>query len=222
MTARKGENSVSSSLNSPVAERDALASDETLRIKSISFRDKRLGWKKYSFVLSLAKASADGKQNTVSFSHIHPEDPYMKAFLSNINLRPSCYHCPAKSGRSGADITLADYWGVNLEMPDYDDDRGVSLALINTDKGKDAFNSLQFDSREVSAEASLRYNPSFYRSVMPHPNREKFFSQALLDNVDVVRLMNRVTRMPRYSRMKRRLKAGIKTLLMHIGMGKRD
>ena len=40
-------------------------------------------------------------------------------------LRPSCYQCQAKSGRSHSDITIADFWGINTEMPEMDDDKGT-------------------------------------------------------------------------------------------------
>ena len=59
----------------------------------------------------------------------------MIAFLNNICLRPSCYQCPAKSGRSHSDITIADFWGVNNFNIDLDDNKGTSLVLINTNKG---------------------------------------------------------------------------------------
>ena len=52
-------------------------------------------------------------------------------FVSNFSLRPSCYDCPAKSGKSGADITIGDFWGIENIYPDFDDDKGISLIFIN-------------------------------------------------------------------------------------------
>ena len=84
MNARKGENSVSLHPNLKIYKGDTTSHYQMIR--DISFRDKRLGWKNYSLALSLDKATADGKQNTVLLSHIYREDPYMKVFLSNIIL----------------------------------------------------------------------------------------------------------------------------------------
>lgn len=56
----------------------------------------------------------------------------MRAFLAELTLRPSCYACPFKSGRSGSDITLADFWNIRDVLPAFDDDRGASLVLLNT------------------------------------------------------------------------------------------
>lgn len=188
---RKGENSVSSPLTHLISERDAHG--ESIQIKSISFRDKRLGWKKYSFALTLAKASADGKQNTVLLSHIHKEDSYMKVFLRNINLRPSCYKCPAKAGKSGSDITLADFWGVEKHFPDFDDDKGVGLVLLNTRHGLEFYRCISTEDRLVLASSALASNPSYYHSVKAHPYRQKFF-RAINNNVNVVLVMNKFSK----------------------------
>jgi NAD-dependent dihydropyrimidine dehydrogenase PreA subunit len=198
--ARKGENSVSSPLTHLISERDAHG--ESIQIKSISFRDKRLGWKKYSFALTLAKASADGKQNTVSLSCIHREDPYMKVFLKNIILRPSCYYCPAKGGKSRSDITIADFWGVEKVLPDFDDNRGVGLIMVNTDKGKDIAECLDIVCQKVSYQEAVMSNPFYFRSVNLHANRAKFFH--LIDKNDsIIRLSERMLHPSMKIRVKR-------------------
>ena len=189
--ARKGENSVSYPLTHLISERDAHG--ESIQIKSISFRDKRLGWKKYSFALTLAKASADGKQNTVSLSCIHREDPYMKVFLKNIILRPSCYSCSAKGGRSMSDITIADFWGVEKVLPDFDDDRGVGLLMVNTEQGKKIVSSLDVDKFPVSLTDAIRGNLAYIKTVLPNSHRNKFF-QNLNSNNKIISLANRYTR----------------------------
>lgn len=207
---RKDKNTVSSPLIPSLSERDALHEDRVCGVKSISFRDKRIGWKKYSFALTLAETSVDGKQNTVSLSSIHHDNAFMQAFLSNMILRPSCYSCPAKGGRSGADITLADYWGIDKQMPDYDDDRGISLVLINTERGKESYGKLNADSRIVSAEDALACNPSFQNCVKPHRNRKKFFHKYASPDVDIVSLMSKLSRKPFYRKVIGRVKHIVK------------
>ena len=109
--ARKGKkNSV---LPHSIHGKDAL-------IKGISFRDKCLGWKKYSFALTFSEATADGEKNTVLLSSVFTENLYMNVFLSNLSLRLSCYACPAKAGKSGSDITIADFWGIEDVLPDFE------------------------------------------------------------------------------------------------------
>lgn len=115
--------------------KEEVFASKKISIKDIRFRDKREGWKKYSFFLHFAETSADGKQNTVSFSTIAAQNSYMKGFLNNLYLRPSCYSCPAKSLSSSSDLTIADYWRVERIHPILDDDMGVSAVIVNTERG---------------------------------------------------------------------------------------
>lgn len=158
-------------------KKDAHKADKYVRIKSISFRDKISGWKKYSFTLTLATDSADGKKNSVSFSHIYNEDIYMKAFLTNLILRPSCYVCPSKCGKSHADITMADFWGIENVKPEMDDDIGTSLVLINSTKGESSIPFSEMSYSDTTYEIAKTCNPSIWRSPKCHPKREHFFSQ---------------------------------------------
>lgn len=100
-------------------------------ISDIEFRDKSFyGWKKYGFVVR-QKSPSKGDQNTVLLSDSHYANPYMKGFLSDVFLRPSCYDCKCKNGRSGSDLTLGDFWCADKVDENIDDDKGLSLVLIN-------------------------------------------------------------------------------------------
>ena len=99
----------------------------------IEFRNKtQRGWKKYSFVVRSSSALKADK-NSVLLSDNHKVNPYMKGFLSDIYLRPSCYQCKCKNGRSGSDLTLGDFWCVERLDDKIDDDKGLSLLLINNE-----------------------------------------------------------------------------------------
>lgn len=169
-----GKNSVSFSPIHSIPKGDILI-PKGFSIKDIRFRDKREGWKKYSFVLTLAEASAEGKQNTVSFSSNVCENTFLKGFCSDLYLRPSCHQCPSKNHRSGSDITLSDFWGQEYMYPEFDNDTGVSAVIINTDKGSVMFNSLKdICVMHISVEDILSYNPSL-RTSKPQPYISKKF-----------------------------------------------
>lgn len=70
---------------------------------------------------------------------------YASIFYSHLGLRPSCYHCPFKNTSHPADITIADCWGIEKKRPDFNDNKGVSLVLINTEKGFELFHSISKD-----------------------------------------------------------------------------
>ena len=101
----------------------------------------------------------------------------MNAFLSDLDLRPSCYACPAKSGKSGSDITIADFWGIEDVLPEFDDDKGVSVVLISSKNGIYWFNRILCNYVMVSYESAIRANPSIFSSVKKAKNRNFFFYQ---------------------------------------------
>ena len=146
-------------------------------IKSIDFRSKSMGWKKYSFALTLSEAKAEGEKNIVLLSSAFTENPYMNAFLSNLSLRPSCYACPVKSGKSGSDITMADFWGIEDVLPDFDDDKGVSLVLSYSEKGIHWLNDPNCKYIKVGYQNAQKANPSISTSVTRPINRDFFFHQ---------------------------------------------
>lgn len=164
--ARQGDAGKNSVLASP---KDAPV------LTGVNFRDKSVGWKKFSFVLSFSKASAVGEQNTV-LSSVFTENDYMRAFLSNLSLRPSCFNCSSKAGKSGADITIGDFWGIENVLPELDDDIGLSLLMLHSQRGLEHFISLRCDVAEVNFTDAIKSN-SAYQIPVPRPiNREFFFS----------------------------------------------
>ena len=101
----------------PKVWRDYLQEKGT-EFSSISFRSKSNGWNNY-------RIRFDGKNGSTS-EQVFYENVFMKGFLANLYLRPSCTTCRFKSGRCGSDITLGDYWGVQNEHPQLDDEKGIS------------------------------------------------------------------------------------------------
>lgn len=171
------KNSVSSPLIHPVSERDTLNGYKGYFIQGISFRDKRKGWKKFSFALTLSKASAAGEKNTVSLSYTLDKHAFMRGFLRDLYLRPSCHACPAKCLSSGADITLGDFWEAATLRPDLDDDKGLSAVTANTERGLSALLATKAELHEVEYEELVKRNPAILHSAIVPAGREKFFTE---------------------------------------------
>ncbi len=170
-----GKNSVSFRPIHSIPKWDALESVKNVEIKGISFRDKTKGWKKFSFALDLAKTTADGKKNTVSLSYTQDKNPFMKGFLRNLYLRPSCYDCPDRDLKSGSDITLGDFWGIGRALPSMDDDKGVSAVLLNTEKGARCFNELDVEKVLTNYDVIRRYNNVILRNPAKPKKRKLMF-----------------------------------------------
>ena len=91
-------------------------------------------------------------------------------------LRPSCYECPYKSVMHPGDITIADYWGIEKAAPEFDDNKGVSLVLVNNEVGERAFERVKENLiwKQTKLEDSLQ--PPL-KAPFPKPeNREQFWS----------------------------------------------
>ena len=147
----------------------------TSPIGDIKFRDKiESGWKKFRFVVR-QKSASKADQNTVLSSDIHYDNPFMRGFLSDIYLRPSCYACKCKNGVNHSDMTIADFWGINQIAPEFDDDKGVGLVLLNTKKGEEYFSRLPMDMMPSNLEKAHYYNGGFNEHTKAHPKRDQFF-----------------------------------------------
>lgn len=169
------KNSVLLHSKSLVSERNSIAYEWMRKIDSISFRNKNLGWKKFSFALTLSEVTTDGEKNTVLLSTIFPENEYMQAFLSNFSLRPSCYHCPVKGGKSGSDLTIGDFWGIEQIAPEIDDDKGCSLVIVHNRWIQEWLCSHAYILKECQLNELVKYNPCIYRSESIPANRVFFF-----------------------------------------------
>ncbi len=164
-----------------------------IKIKDIRFRDKRNGWKKFSFALDLTDANADGKQNFVSLSYNQDHKyTWLKGF--DLYLRPSCYECCQKDLRSGSDITLADYWGIQTLYPNFDDDKGVSAVLVNTKKGYNYLEGLNASFIKTSFDDILSKNsPLVHSTALDIENRLLFYdSKSILSFEERVSAITKV------------------------------
>lgn len=135
-----------------------------------NFRDKKKGWNHFGLKIS----SVTGKSKYISAQ----KDPYMRMFLKNMSLRPSCYRCCAKNNSCRADIVLGDFWGVQYRVPELADDKGTSLVLVFSKKGDELIKQISKNLvlRRVDSEEALRGNRAFLHSVIEPVERSGLFA----------------------------------------------
>ena len=209
--ARNGKKKQLLSLfTSVIPETEAPAGGE---LEGISFRDKTFGWRKSSFALYFAKISATGEKK--QFRSLIANDyrsKYFVAFNNNLTIRLSCFNCPAKGGRCGSDVTLADFWSIEKELPGFSDDKGISICMCNTEKGISSFYALKMEEREVSYIQAVTHNRAWRISLPPHPEREKFF-KLFAKNGRVLRNFDRCLEQPVCQKYVNSIKIRIKRIL---------
>lgn len=97
------------------------------RIVKVNFRDKRVGWKYYptSYLFENGREIIDTYESQL----------YIRLFMSSLITTKGCFSCPFANMKRNADYTIGDFWGIEDLMPDFPVRKGVSLILLNTEKG---------------------------------------------------------------------------------------
>ena len=127
------------------------------------FRNKKdFGWKEHIETLEFS----NGK--------IVNSEIYKNIFFTDLCLRPSCYECRYKSFIHPGDITIADYWGIDAAAPGFNDNKGVSLVLVNNTKAKKLFDQLlDIEYRECRIEDSIQ--PALIAPCIVPEARDRFW-----------------------------------------------
>ena len=127
------------------------------------FRNKDKGWN----FQNIAYEFATGKKKRI----IPWLDPYFHGFSINAFLREGCYKCPFAQLKRISDFTIADCWRVAASNPEYDDNKGTSLVLVNSDKAISLWKKLMSDGVLVGGEYNIDLAQSRNMALMHPPTR---------------------------------------------------
>ncbi|MCL2002539.1 MAG: Coenzyme F420 hydrogenase/dehydrogenase, beta subunit C-terminal domain [Oscillospiraceae bacterium] len=116
-----------------------------------------------------------GSENGTYESSVN-RDPFLRGYRAGLFLREECYNCPYRGERRGSDLTLCGFSGGRKHIPDLDDNRGASLVLAHTQKGRDMMDALAKRAivREVPPDALAEYNPAIASVPVKHKNHGRF------------------------------------------------
>lgn len=141
---------------------DYLEKKHGSKICYVNFRDKeKYGWSahKETFKFEIG----EGK---FSFSYV---------FYQPIIFRKSCSNCHYTNLQRPSDITIADYWRWHRTDPNLNsDNKGVSLILCNTEKGRKLFEAVKDKMDVVPADIANVMQTAFIRPHQQSPLRDKF------------------------------------------------
>ena len=137
------------------------------KVVAYACRSKELGWHRH-----IEKATfQNGK---VEYGTPLGQE-HKTLFYAGHILRPSCYECHYSNLQRPSDITLADFWGVEKCMPEYADQIGISLLLVNNKKGEKILAEIA-SCLEYRKSTSFGRQPNLERSSDRPPNREAFWN----------------------------------------------
>lgn len=128
----------------------------------VNFRDKQqFGWTAH--------------HETFKFKHGKEKVWFTKRFYKHIMFRHSCGNCHFCNTKRPSDITIADFWRWEKTDPVFNkDDKGVSLLLINTDKGRILWNLIKSDMDFFPAELQKVMQKNLRYPSKIHPKRMQF------------------------------------------------
>lgn len=167
-------------VNSPKVYRaylDSLEKKYGSKVVYVKAKNKELGWRNLTRKVTFA--------NGQSYYGVLMEDDFRRGYHTNVFCRPSCYDCKFKGFPRIADITIADYWGIEKVDKNLDNNIGTSMILLNSKKGVSYFKFAkdELEYNETKFESIFGGNIALRKSIEPAKiNRKAFFED--LDNHD--------------------------------------
>lgn len=144
---------------------------------SINMRSKKTGWSHYQY-----------SSEFIYYKHAYLAqngcDEFMNLFIGDYINRLSCNQCHARGLHRVSDITLGDFWGIWDCLPSMDDNKGTSLVLIHSPKGKEIFDTVRqrIVIRPVTYNEAIAQNPAIVKSSALKPERQYYIQQAINGN----------------------------------------
>jgi len=137
------------------------------KIKKINMKSKELGW----YTPRIKIKFKDGKEiidKTIT-------KLWINLYNTNYISRPCCYNCKFTSLSRPSDITIGDYWGIEKVKTNFFDYLGVSLVLLNTEKGKKIFNNIEKKILYEKSTADECKQPNLYKPTEMPIDRSDFW-----------------------------------------------
>lgn len=145
------------------------------KILNINFRDKS----KYGYKYSMMTVETDNG----TYSQGIDTDSYLRAFFSDVSVRPSCYNCHFKTIKRVSDLTIWDCFNINEIDKSFDDDKGTTRVLVQSEKGEKLLENLDnVRLKELDINIAIKKVKEMTNSVNYNSKRKEFFENINDDN----------------------------------------
>lgn len=137
--------------------------------QSIDLRSKQTGWSCYQY------SNLFRYENGVIHASKSSESLYMKLFVGDYIARKSCENCHFKGYQRVSDITLGDFWGIWNVAPEMDDNKGTSVLLVHSMKGRELLNRIsgRLVLKEVTLEEASQENGAMIKATKSNEHRHE-------------------------------------------------
>ena len=135
------------------------------------FTKKDQGWHNMVY----CEYYADGTKRVLTSRNLHYYYYYMP-FLDSVSLRKSCYFCN-EVNVSSADITVGDFWSIHKDKSIADDNKGISIVKIHTQKAADCWDKLKIEGANSAVSYELIESQLINKTIGNFEKRKAFFDE---------------------------------------------
>lgn len=164
------------------------------KIKNISFRSKKNGWRNQTPIIEYDDGSSE------------EEKTFIKAFLRELINRDCCFNCKFASKYRISDVTIGDFWGIEKIEPNIDYSNGASIFLVNSEKAKQFLEKIEHnvDMRVLKFDSISQYN--HFSNVIQNERKYTFYRKLNKDKKNVITLMEKYSKITMKNKIKRKIK----------------
>lgn len=176
-------------------------------LEYVSFRDKYYGYSGSTMALGYSDGKTYYNNRWVQF--------YKHTFFADLNTRPSCFKCHFKTVKRESDFTLYDCWHIGNYDKSMDNDRGVTMVLVHSEKAEQLIEEIKSTVKWCEANVEETINTDGRLAVectKPNPHREQFFKDC--EKMEMKELIKKYFPLT----MKKRIVMIVKPLFSKIGL----
>lgn len=153
---------------------DWLQKKNGARLVEYKFRSKKVSWRGSScYAKTVNGKELINDKNLCAFMNVYYSD--------NIT-RESCYSCPYTSKQRVSDLTISDYWGIENLDKSFEDKLGVSMILVNTEKGEKLF--AKTAGEKIAGDIQTAKQPQLAKPTCRPSTREEFWKEYQQNGVE--------------------------------------
>ena len=163
-------------------------------VTEFGFRSKATGWH---------ASSVTYRRNGNVYTERLGENPYTKLYFRGLLSRESCHCCQYASFDRFSDMTIGDYWGIEKVNPAFDDNKGVSLVILHSEKGRALFGEISQKAEVFQSDPAHCLQPQLQAPAEKNRSRDRLMRD--LDTMPFDALFRKYRLLSNITQLKKRI-----------------